>query len=159
MPPWSQGAGSCPAREGEAGSLDGIEATVGRGKAKLFSLRVDCDYHVLINLELLHTRVSKFSHHHCRNSQVFLEITRFYAWHRIRIKEDVLSIFLDPGFFICFLTQDANDLFLIPQDDFTLLYAFTRQPNKLRLSIISEHAGDNSHLSLREEISWRLALD
>jgi len=28
MPPWSQGAGPCPAREGEAGS----EATVGRGK-------------------------------------------------------------------------------------------------------------------------------
>ena len=41
MSPWSQGAGSCPAREGEAGSLDGIEATVGRGKAKLFPLRVD----------------------------------------------------------------------------------------------------------------------
>jgi hypothetical protein len=41
VPPWSQGAGSCPAREGEAGSLDGIEATVGRGKAKLFPLRVD----------------------------------------------------------------------------------------------------------------------
>jgi molybdopterin-guanine dinucleotide biosynthesis protein MobB len=32
VPPWSQG---------EAGSLDGIEATVGRGKAKLFPLRVD----------------------------------------------------------------------------------------------------------------------
>jgi len=38
--------GVCPlgrraqAREGEAGSLDGIEATVGRGKAKLFPLRV-----------------------------------------------------------------------------------------------------------------------
>jgi hypothetical protein len=28
------------AREGEAGSLDGIEATIGRGKAKLFPLRV-----------------------------------------------------------------------------------------------------------------------
>jgi hypothetical protein len=41
VPPWSQRAGSCPAREGEAGSLDGIEATVGRGKAKLFPLRVD----------------------------------------------------------------------------------------------------------------------
>jgi hypothetical protein len=41
MAPWSQGAGSCPAREEEAGSLDGVEATVGRGKAKLFSLRVD----------------------------------------------------------------------------------------------------------------------
>jgi hypothetical protein len=39
--PWSQGADSCPAREGEAGSVDGIEATVGRGKAKLFPLRVD----------------------------------------------------------------------------------------------------------------------
>jgi hypothetical protein len=41
MPPWSQGTGSRPAREGEAGSLDGIEASVGRGKAKLFPLRVD----------------------------------------------------------------------------------------------------------------------
>jgi hypothetical protein len=41
MTPWSQGTGSTPAREGEAGSLDGIEATVGRGKAKLFPLRVD----------------------------------------------------------------------------------------------------------------------
>ncbi len=45
MPPWSQGAGSCPAREGEAGSLDGIEATVkasfaGR-YAKLVPLRVE----------------------------------------------------------------------------------------------------------------------
>ena len=29
MPPWSQGAGSCPAREGEAES----EANVGRGKS------------------------------------------------------------------------------------------------------------------------------
>jgi hypothetical protein len=36
-----QGAGSCPAREGEAGSLDKIEATVGRGRAKLFPLRAD----------------------------------------------------------------------------------------------------------------------
>jgi len=35
MPPRSQGEGSCLAREREAGSLDGIEATVGRGKAKL----------------------------------------------------------------------------------------------------------------------------
>jgi hypothetical protein len=42
MPPWSQGTGSCPAREGEAGSLDGIEAGFARGKAKLFPLRVDC---------------------------------------------------------------------------------------------------------------------
>jgi hypothetical protein len=41
MAPWSQGGGWCPAREGEAGSLDAIEATVGRGKAKLFPLRVD----------------------------------------------------------------------------------------------------------------------
>jgi hypothetical protein len=41
MPPWSQGAGSCPAREGQAGNLDGIGATVGGGKAKLFPLRVD----------------------------------------------------------------------------------------------------------------------
>jgi hypothetical protein len=36
MPPWSQGAGSCPAREGEVGGFDAIEATGGRGKAKLF---------------------------------------------------------------------------------------------------------------------------
>jgi hypothetical protein len=41
MPRWSQGGGLCPAREGEAESLDGIEATVGRGKAKLFPFRVD----------------------------------------------------------------------------------------------------------------------
>jgi hypothetical protein len=41
MAPWSQGGGFCPAREGEAGSLDGVEAPVGRGKAKLFPLRVE----------------------------------------------------------------------------------------------------------------------
>jgi hypothetical protein len=41
MAPWSQDGGSYPAREGEAGSLDGMEATVGRGKAKLFPLRDD----------------------------------------------------------------------------------------------------------------------
>jgi hypothetical protein len=41
MAPWSQGGGCCPALEGEAGSPDGIEATVGRGKAMLFPLRVD----------------------------------------------------------------------------------------------------------------------
>jgi hypothetical protein len=40
--PWSQGGGLGPARDGEAGSLDGIEASVGRGKAKLFPLRVGC---------------------------------------------------------------------------------------------------------------------
>ena len=31
MPLWSQGAGSYPAREGEAGSPDEVRATVGRG--------------------------------------------------------------------------------------------------------------------------------
>jgi len=41
MPPWSQGAGSCPAREGEAGSPDEVRATVGRGNAKRFPLQVD----------------------------------------------------------------------------------------------------------------------
>jgi hypothetical protein len=41
MPPWSERTGSCHAREGDAASLDGIEATVGRRKAKLLPLRVD----------------------------------------------------------------------------------------------------------------------
>jgi hypothetical protein len=39
--PWSQGGGLWPAREGEAGYFEGIWATVGRGKVKLFPLRVD----------------------------------------------------------------------------------------------------------------------
>jgi hypothetical protein len=41
MAPWSQGAGSYPARKGEAGSLHGIEAAVKRGKPKLLPIRVD----------------------------------------------------------------------------------------------------------------------
>jgi hypothetical protein len=41
MPPWSQGAGSCPAREGEAGSPGEVRATVGRGNAERFPLQVD----------------------------------------------------------------------------------------------------------------------
>jgi hypothetical protein len=48
--PWPQGGGFCPAREGEAESLDGIEATVGRGKAKLFPLRVDLWRRIMVHL-------------------------------------------------------------------------------------------------------------
>jgi len=41
---WSQGRPFGTAREGEAESLDGIEASVGRGKAKLFPLQVSVGF-------------------------------------------------------------------------------------------------------------------
>jgi hypothetical protein len=41
MLPWSQGADSCPAREGEAGSPGEVRATVGRGNVEQFPLQVD----------------------------------------------------------------------------------------------------------------------
>jgi hypothetical protein len=48
MPSWSEGVGSCPAREGEAGSPDEVRATMkasftGR-YAKQFPLHIDLEF-------------------------------------------------------------------------------------------------------------------
>jgi len=39
IPHWSKDAGSCPAREGEAGSPDKGQATIGRRNVKQFPLQ------------------------------------------------------------------------------------------------------------------------